>query len=141
MFGENADVPASSTSSSVPLPPRSPPLRPFVLSSRSLFRVFCLMFLTPFNLNWAHLSSTLHSLFAFGLTLRTDLLPLSLSQVPCHCCAATRPSRRMDNRPNRRGDAAHTIGGALWEGIVVRNTGTVQPVCSSSSVSEPLSII
>lgn len=36
---------------------------PSFLSPRSLSGVFCLMFLTPFNLGSAHVSSTLHSLF------------------------------------------------------------------------------
>lgn len=69
MFGENADVPASSTSSCVPFL-LSTPLIP---SSLSLSRVFCLMFLTPFNLNSAHLSS---SLPFFLWPLWNDTFPL-----------------------------------------------------------------
>ncbi len=135
MFGENADVPASSTSSSVPLPlPRSPPLH--IILSISL-QSFLSHVLNPFQPSLC--SSLLRSPlpFSFGVTLRTGALPLGgtkrSSRVPCHCCAETRPSQRTNNRTNRKGNKAHTIGGTLW-GIMVTNIGSMQPVCCCSSV-------
>lgn len=96
-------------------------LHPFILSSPSLPTVFRLMFLTPFNLNLAcRLSSALHSLFAFGLTLRADVLPLGEGEqnTPVESqgivVPETRPSQRAYNEANRKGDMAHTIGGTLW---------------------------
>lgn len=66
VFGENADVPASSASSSVShFTP--PPLLHFILSIS--LQSFCLMFLTPFNLNLDHISSTLCPSLPFPLSL------------------------------------------------------------------------
>lgn len=65
VFGENADVPASSASSSVPAPLLSsssfytPSFYPLDLSLWSSLVSCSFMLLTPFNLNLSHISSTL----------------------------------------------------------------------------------
>lgn len=117
MFGQNADVPASSTSSCVPLPLPSvsplhqhhqpqpppppsppPPTPPCFILSISL-QNFLSHVLNPFQPQRG--SSLLRSPlpFAFGLTLRTDALPRSAGEAGVTLQLSSMPLSPGDKTP------------------------------------------
>lgn len=104
VFGENADVPASSASSSVPFPTLLLLLLHFILliSLWSSLVSCSFMLLTPFNLNLSHISSTVASKPPFSLWSRSKVMLFHLggtkrpSWVLCHCLKDSQ-NKRTDN--------------------------------------------
>lgn len=130
MFGQNADVPAPSTSSCVPLPLPTPhtPTPPCFILSISL-QNFLSHVLNPFQpqLGSSLLRSPLP--FSFGLTLRTDALrrsagvTLRLSSMPL----SRGDKAPLEDRQWVREEDGYTL--QHWQHLVGERRSQIRPPC------------